>query len=344
MDMYENNLQNSEDEIDLKDLFLALWRQKILIICITLIAALAAGIFSVFVLKPVYHSKLNIIINVPETHSTKYGEYTLPLTTNEQYINMITSNDILKNTIKDMGYEDVTIEALRDRIAIVKQTTSANVEQNSFEIKIAAGDPEDARKLAKTIYDNYIEFLDVMVAEGATEYYSNYFNVQLRTLQVELETNQELLKKNEALLAETPLTINQKEAMKELEGSDNASSYVILENIINPNYTALELKIIEIKQTINSMENTMKTYEIYLEELDAKRSEIVKYYETGEFDELQPNIVSVTKTNVYLPSVPVAPSSKTSPSNSKNVIIGTLLGGMISVLVALIKEYWFKKK
>lgn len=346
MDKDQNYLQNSEDEISLKELIMALWRQKVLIISITLIAAILTGIFSMFVLSPVFHSKLNIVINMPEIYTTKYGDYTLPLTTNGQYINLITSNDILANTIKDMGYEadGTTIEDLRERIAVGQATTTANVEQNSFDIKVAAGQPEEARELANALYENYIEFLDVMTAEGAIQYYYNDYSVKIRSSLVELETNQRLLEKNEELLAQTPQTINQKEASKEIQSGNGTSNYVILENIINPNYTEIELDIIENKQLINTIENNIASYENYLNELDMVKVEIAKYYETGEFTELQSNIVSVTRTNMYLPSVPVAPSRKTSPSNAMNIIIGGVLGGMVSVLIALIKEYWFKEE
>ena len=341
----QNDTRNDyTEEISLQDLFMALWRQKILIIAVTLITALVAGIISMFVLKPVYHAKLNIIMNMPEIHHTKYGDYALPISTNEQYINLITSNDILSNTILDMEYNpgEITIESLRDRISIT-QTDSKNMVQNSFEIKVSAGNPEDARKLAHTLYRNYVEFLDVMVAEGATTYFSSYYGVELRALQVELESNKALLEKNIELLNDTPKTINQKEALDTILSPGNTTDFIIMENIINPNYTAVELDIINIKQTINSIESSMNQYNIYLDELAAKQAEIDKYYETGEFTELKSKIVRITKSNIYLPSDPVAPSRKTSPSNSKNIMIGALLGGMVSVLIAFIKEFWFKK-
>ena len=103
------------DEISLQELFMALWRHKVLIIVITLIAGLVTGLVSVFAITPVYHARLNIIINMPETQHTKYGDYTLPISSNEQYINLITSNGILQNSIFEMGYnpQQVSVEALR---------------------------------------------------------------------------------------------------------------------------------------------------------------------------------------------------------------------------------------
>lgn len=344
MDTNRNDT-HQQDEISLQELFMALWRRKILIIVVTLVVGLITGLISVFLITPVYHARLNIIINMPETHHTKYGDYTLPISSNEQYINLIAGNGVLQNTISDMGYkpEEVSVEALRERISIVK-SENTNTVQNSFTINIASDNPEDARRLANTLYENYIAFLDVMVAEGTTTYFSNYYSVQLSSLKDKLESDKELLAKNIELLDNTSMTIDQREAMDEILYSDNTTDYIVMGNIINPNYTELELDIIEIKQAINTTENTMNQYNLYLDELNAKLSDIEGYYETGDFAKIDRTFVSITNSNIYLPSEPVAPSSKTSPSNTRNVIIGVLLGGIVSVLIALIKEFWFTEK
>jgi len=342
MNSSNNNPQlDSYEEIGLRDIFMALWRQKFLIAVVTMAAALFTGIISFFVLKPVYHSSLNIIINMPQTYNTKYGEYILPISTNEQYINLITSNEILKNTIKEMGYDQkgVTIEELKDRITIVKPT--GNTAQNSFEVRVAAGEPQEAKLLAQTLYDNYIEFLDVMMAKGAVEYFIDYYSVQLSSLKVNLESSRELLDKYNELLKNTPMTINQKEAIDSINSSEKLGDIIIMENIINPNYTALEQDIINVKQTINSIESEIKLYENYLEELEDKKAKINEYYNTGEFNEITSNIARVTASNIYLVSDPIAPSRKTSPNSLRNVIIGAFLGLMVSGFAALIKEFWF---
>ena len=131
--------------------------------------------------------------------------------------------------------------------------------------------------------------------------------------------------------------------MNEIESQVDADEFIVLENVINPNYTKVENDIIGNKQAINSIENSMRVQNEYLAELDSMRNRLNTYYDTGDFEDLQSNILSVTKSNIYLPSAAVVPSRKTSPSNAKNVILGTLLGGMLGVLAALIKEYWFKK-
>jgi capsular polysaccharide biosynthesis protein len=338
-------VQMDEEEISLKELFLALWKQKVLIISITLIMALLTGIISVFFIPPAYHSKLNIIIHMPETFHTKYGDYTLPITSNDQYINLITSNDILIHTIDTMGYDpnEVTIEKLRERITIGAITKTNGAQQNSFDVKVEAGNPFEAQQLAQALFDNYMEFIDVTTVEGVLNHFMTQFTTSLKSLQVSLDTTQKLLAKNEELLAETPQTINQKEAMNEIESQVDAGEFIVLENVINPNYTKVENDIIGNKQAINSIENSIRVQNEYLVELDSMRDRLSAYYETRDFKDLQSNMVSVTKSNIYLPSAAVVPSRKTSPSNAKNVILGTLLGGMVGVLAAFIKEYWFKK-
>ena len=342
--MNENQYNElNEEEIDLRELFMILWKKKVTIICITLIAAIITGLISVFLITPVYHSRLRIIINMPETYHTKYGDYTLPITSNEQYINLITTNEILLHTIEDMGYDiETNIESIRNRITIEPSDAKANTIQNTFYVKVAADNPTEAQKLAQTLFDNYVEFLDVLTIEGALDYHINRINVSLQSSEVSLISTKEILTKNEALLAQTPQTINQKEAMQEIGDSSSTTDYIILENIINPNYTKIESDIIANKQSINSIENSMRINNEYMAELDELKSKVNSYKESGDYSKLDTDFVKVTKTNIYLPSDPIVPSSKTSPRNSMNVIIGALLGGMVAVFVVLIKEYWFK--
>ena len=343
VDNQYNNGQLSDDEIDLRELFMVLWKKKITIICVTLIAAIVTGLISVFMITPTYHSRLRIIINMPETYHTKYGDYILPITSNEQYINLITSNDIILNTIEDMGYDkSTTIESIRDRIKIESFDTKVNVNQNSYYVNVAADNPAEAKKLAQALFNNYLEFIDILVVEGAIDYFISNFNVVLQTNEVALASEKEILAKNEELLAQTPQTINQKEAMEQIQSSENISNYIILENIINPNYTTIENDIINNKQTINSIENSIRIHQGYIDELDKLSDKVAGYKDSGDYSTLSNDFFSVTKTNIFLPSEPFEPSRKTSPSNARNVIIGALLGGMVSVALVLIKEYWFK--
>jgi len=56
---------------------------------------------------------------------------------------------------------------------------------------------------------------------------------------------------------------------------------------VNPNYIKIESDIIGNKQSINGIENSMKKYNEYLDELEDEKLAIYKYYRTGETDELK---------------------------------------------------------
>lgn len=346
MNENKNNIQYYEDEIDLRELIMALWKRKKMIIVFTLIAAILAASFSMFVLSPVYETKLNIVISMPEIYHTRYGEYKLPITTNEQYINLITSNDVLINTIRDMNYdsEEINVPELNKRITVAKSEAKANSIQNIFTVTVSANNPEESLKLAQKLYDSYIEFMDVMVKERAVNHYVNYFNIELMTLNNNLDIERENLSKNEILLSQTPKTIDANSNIEIQSPLNGNRDYIIPVETANPNYIKIETDIIQGKQRINSIESNIKKYVEYLEELSVEKLAVKKYYETGRTEKLISSVVGIVENNIYMPSPPIAPTNKTSPSNSLNTAIGAVLGGMIGVIVALFKEYWFKEK
>jgi capsular polysaccharide biosynthesis protein len=326
---------------------MALWRRKKMIIGLTLVFAILAGMFSMFVLSPVYDAKLNLVISMPETYTTRYGEYKLPITTNDQYINLITSNDVLINTIRDMEYnlDAISVNMLKERIAIGKSDVKANTVQNSFEVTVSADNPEESLKLAQTLYDNYIEFMDVMTKERAISFFINDFSMDVKTQENQLDSVKEILKKNEELLVATPQIIAKGNANLEIQTQLTANSdYVVPVDTINPNYIKIENDIIENKQTINNIENIIRLNSRYIEELGIEKAAVNKYYETGQAEGLESSVIGVVETSVYLPSPPVAPTQKTSPSNTLNTIIGAVIGGMLGVMIALFMEYWFKEE
>ncbi len=345
MNENQNNVPYYEDEIDLRELIMTLWKRKKMIISLTLVVAILAGMFSMFVLSPVYETKLNIVISMPEKYDTRYGEYTLPITTNQEYINLIKSNNVIINTIDNMGYssDEVSIDGLKKRIT-VSQNDAKTGSANSFEVTVSADNPEESLKLAQTLYSNYLDFMDVMTKERAVDYYYNSFNVEMKSLENSLERSKTLLKSNEELLAQTPRLISEGQANLEIQTQLNSNSnYVVPVDTVNPNYIKIENDIIANKQSINSIEASMNQYSRYMEELDVERAAIKKYYRTGEAETLESSVVGLVETYVYLPSPPVAPTQKTSPRNSLNVAIGVVLGGMLGVMAALFQEYWFKE-
>lgn len=332
------------DEIDLKELILAIWKRKIMIISITTITALLAGVYTFFFVTPVYSTKLNVIVSMPEKYSTRYGEYKLPLTTNEQYIQLFTSNDVLATTIKELVIEDKTnVDSLRRRISI-KNTSNNTQNGNVFEIAVSSNQPEDSLKLAETLYKNYVDFLDVMIKKQVVNYFYNSFTIELITLENDLTQEQQSLKSNEELLSQIELEFTSSNAgIGIVEPLGENGNYMVPIHTINPNYINIETDIVRNKQKINDLTNKMDRNKKYLVELEEGKESIQMFYDTGKADALSLDLISIVETSVQIPSSPVAPSSKISPSTILNIAIGTVLGGMLGVMVALFQWYWYKE-
>ncbi|HOA19593.1 MAG TPA: Wzz/FepE/Etk N-terminal domain-containing protein [Sedimentibacter sp.] len=342
MNKNEKEVQYYVYQTDLKEIFLVLWKRKKMIISLSLIVGLIVALYSKFVIIPTYETKLNIIISMPETYTTRYGEYELPFFDNSQYLNLIKSNDVIANTIKYMDYDnDVSIEDLRGKVTILETKAASGVKQNSFEIIVSERTPEESLKLAQNLYKSYLDFIDVMIKEVAINNYYNEFTLQNKNLEKQLNSNKEILKRNEELLNEIPKSLSQEGSSIDIKRSLNESiDYVIPINAINPNYISIESDIIQNKQSINEIENHIRMNNMFLTELEEELQSVKEYYETGKVKKLESNIVSSVTANIYLPSPPVAPTFKSSPSIALNTAIGLSIGLFIGVLITLIKEYW----
>ena len=323
-----------KDEIELRDLIMILWNRKGLIVAITLIFALLAGLFSKFYITPEYSAKFNIVANIPEAYTTKYGEYILPIKSNSEYINLIKSNEVIRQTIIDLGYstDEVSVQSINNSVSFEQP---ANDTQRVFQVNVSGSSPESAYNLANALYENYIRFVNIMVQDRAINYYYNDYTVKFNQNEAEISSNKDLLTRHEELLAETSKTIDQKSAMAEIP---NTSDYIILENIINPNYTQLEFKVIEIKENINILESENSTYSMFLEELSAEKEKINEYYANNKEADFESTIID--NLDIYRLSEPLLPTGKTGPNISRNVVIAGLLGGMISVFTAFFLAYW----
>lgn len=325
------NFDRHEDEIDLKELFIVLWKGKRIIIIITLIFAILSALVTKFLIPPVYEAKLDLLVNFPETVSTKYGEYTLLLTTNDQYINLFYSNNVINKTIQDMGYDvkENTIENFTKRISIIKDEKRPN----SFTVKVKANNSKEALDLANILYKNYLILVNANTKLRSVEHFIEFYTINLSKSDDELKSNKTLLERNKKMLESMSQTIDQKKLMDSINSS--TINYMVLDNLINQNYKKVELDIINTEQTIYNLEDKINIAKQYLNELNKIKDDIIS--NNGLANEY---LTSIDRS-IQLPSAPVAPTAKTSPSTLLNTVISVVIGGMVSVIYVLVKKYWF---
>lgn len=339
----QNNSLLTEDEIDLRTIILSIWKFKIFIIITMLVSAFLAGVLSCIIIKPVYKSQMIIVINMPEIYQTKYGDYTLPITTDWQYLTLMTSTDTLYQTMDKMGYSGrgISLESFRDRIEI--GSINSGDDQNSFTVTVSADSRIEAKESAKTLYNEFINFLNVTTARGAVSYYLNHYFVQLLILEDELSSEKAILKSNEILLAQTPQTIVYNNAENDNRNTNNRD-FIILEELINPNYTSIEYKIIQTKQRINEIDNSIQIYQGYLGELATLEQVLEEYKETGVYNIQESDLFDISKSSVFFLSQPTEPDGQSSPDTLMNIIIGAVIGGILSTAFVLFRWWRLKDK
>ncbi|MEA3423022.1 MAG: Wzz/FepE/Etk N-terminal domain-containing protein [Bacillota bacterium] len=157
------------DEISLKELIEILLKNKILIIAITLIVTLLAGIFSFLIVEPTYEADVVLMpYNVGQTSKVDLSSDNIenilnkltvyPSLTLETYKEQIRSDAVLIKTIESLGLgEELSYEGLRSKVSI-----NANKDSNNITLTVTDTDPEKAVLIANALKDVYIEFVAKM--------------------------------------------------------------------------------------------------------------------------------------------------------------------------------------
>jgi capsular polysaccharide biosynthesis protein len=135
-----------EETISLRELFYTLRKRIWMIISIAVVATLASGIISFYVLTPIYSSSTQLLVNQEKSDQPMYnvGE----IQTNLQLINtynvIIKSPAILDLVAKDLDM-DVTSEQLNEKI-----TVGSEKDSQVLSISVQDADPQMATDIANT--------------------------------------------------------------------------------------------------------------------------------------------------------------------------------------------------
>lgn len=329
--------QQMEEEITLREIILILLKHKILIISLAVIIGLCAGVYSKLMVTPIYTTKMNIVVNMPNIYQTRFGEYTLPISMNGDFLKLITNNDVLSNTISDLGDDAsvVTTSDLNSRISIGTISTSTNPEQTVFEVTVAGESPEEAVELANALYENYLEYLNIMMKNNAIDYFSNDLQVKIKVAENELDITRGVVAKNEELLSTIPQMIDVNSIINNV--TNTTDGVIILEDVINPTYTETEKIIIQAKQLIMDSEVKVEQYTKYIQELSVEKETL------NTVGDSETSIPSITDNNIFQSSSVIPPTNPSNSNTLMNVMIGIVLGGMLGVFLVFFRAYWKKE-
>lgn len=165
--MEDNNKSfDQEQEIDIRELIEKLLNRKWLIIGITFLFVLTAGILSFFVLPPVFEAQSTIMVTHGErrtqtvvrgdTESMVDNLYRLPEMTINTYIRQITTQEVLAATVEELGLQSLGYGAGSLRSMI---TATPIRDTNLIEIRVRNTNPRLAQDVANEVSRQTINFI-----------------------------------------------------------------------------------------------------------------------------------------------------------------------------------------
>jgi capsular polysaccharide biosynthesis protein len=160
-------VNNDEIEIDLKEVFYALWDKIWIIFLSTCVCALAAALITITLMTPKYQSTASLYVmnrQNAEGAATSSDISAATSLTND-FKAMITSNTVMEQTIAQLGLEMKTAE-LAKTISVTNPTNT-----RVLEITVTSKDPYQAKKIVDAVADISAErIVDIMGLEKVNVY------------------------------------------------------------------------------------------------------------------------------------------------------------------------------
>ena len=148
--MNENNVEkNKSVEIDIQRLLQTLLDKIWIIVAVTLVCAIAAGVWTLFLITPKYQSSAKFYVNNSDISVGDFSISNSDLVTSrglvDSYIVILKTRESLKDVIDYAGV-DRSVSEVRRMIS-----ASAVDETEIFEVVVTSADPQEAEKIANAI-------------------------------------------------------------------------------------------------------------------------------------------------------------------------------------------------
>ena len=151
-----------EQIISIEEIFEALKKRWKMIALITILATVVSGIFSFFVIKPVYEASTKVFIGKEESSEEGYNSNDIAMYQKllKTYSEAIKTRDLLTSAIKDTEY-DVTPGEVSSGLTVTPVSDT-----QILQIKYKSLDPDEAAVILKSITTNFIKTAKELVPNG----------------------------------------------------------------------------------------------------------------------------------------------------------------------------------
>lgn len=160
------NLQPVQGDLDLGLIIKVLKKWKLLIMALTLLITLAAGLYSYYVIEPVYQSKTLLMVTVASeklqvsnaqqllNRQNEEGSAPMPVLTMNTYLGQLQSEELIKRVQANLGLTGQPIGVLSSKIdaGIIEDS-------NLIEVWVEDTDPVKAQAIAEAVSTEYLELM-----------------------------------------------------------------------------------------------------------------------------------------------------------------------------------------
>ena len=335
----QNSAQDNyypEDEIELIDLLRVLWKWKWMIIMITFVCMVAAGVFS-FMIPKIYEVSMSIgpgVIDIKANANPVYLDSTANIKAKIE--SGIYNSRILKNLNIDSRETQVKFKATN-----LKGTNLINISSEWTQVQMAIGIKALEQLLIELLHD-YEDIVQAKTEVIDKEILFKLSDIQGKKNQIELkQAALKNIKAWENQLNRKLMTLNddtkkiKQQRDKILEGKTGENSILSLfyltsvqQNMVNFNQLNYQLN------ELTSKENEMSSE---VEQLKQDINDI-----NTEINKL--NIKKSYIENIKLMSKPEASTFPIKPKKELNIALAGVVGFMLAVFMAFFAEYIRKSK
>ena len=133
-----------------------------MIALITIVATVISGVFSFFIIDPVYEASTKLFVGKEENSEEVYNSNDIAMyqTLIKTYSETIKTRDLLTSAIKDSKY-DLDVEDVSGSLTVVPLTDT-----QILQIKYQSKDPKEAEIVLKAISNNFIKTAKELVPNG----------------------------------------------------------------------------------------------------------------------------------------------------------------------------------
>ena len=161
-----NNVNNDNNAITLSDIIRVIWKNVILICCVTVAVTVACIVYVFGFVKPTYKATSDVLVAVSTSSTTDSVDYTNTLRVVSTVGNEMVTSDFVASKVAKDNFDVSTEEKLNSAVKKIRANTKATVSTTSYVVSITYVDENEER--AVKIVNDLSKYLNEYVDEDTT--------------------------------------------------------------------------------------------------------------------------------------------------------------------------------